>query len=128
MPKVKKAESQYDFLQIGLSLSPEEIRAKIKKRLVSRVKKGIIEEAERLHKKGLSFERMRELGLEYRYLADLLEKRISKKEFMEKLETAIYHYSKRQITWFKRDKSIRWYRPTETTKIMKSIENFLRDE
>ncbi len=128
VPEVKKVESQYDFLQIGLTLPPEEIKAKIKKRLVSRVKKGMIEEAEKLHKKGLSFERMRELGLEYRYLADLLEKRISKKEFMEKLETAIYQYSKRQITWFKRDKSIRWYKPTETIKIVKSVENFLRDK
>lgn len=124
VPKVKKAESQYDFLQIGLSLSPEEIRAKIKKRLVSRVKKGMIEEAERLHKKGLSFERMRELGLEYRYLADLLEKRISKKEFMEKLETAIYQYSKRQMTWFKRDKNIKWFNPKE----YKKIENFVNNQ
>jgi tRNA dimethylallyltransferase len=128
VPEVKKAESQFDFLQIGLTLSPEEIKAKIKKRLISRVKKGIIEEAEKLHKKGLSFERMRELGLEYRYLADLLEKRISKKEFMEKLETAIYQYSKRQMTWFKRDKRVKWFKPNEHKSIDFLVSKFLKNE
>lgn len=125
VPAVKKVESKYDFIQIGLTLSPEEIREKIKKRLVSRVKKGMIEEAEKLHQKGLSFERMRELGLEYRYLADLLEKRISKKEFMEKLETAIYQYSKRQMTWFKRDKNIIWFHPKDKKYIQKELLRFL---
>lgn len=125
VPLVKKAESQYDFLQIGLILSPEEIKKKIKKRLLSRIKIGMIEEAEKLHKKGLSFERMRELGLEYRYLADLLEKRISKKEFILKIETAIYQYSKRQMTWFKRDKNIKWFNPKDLKKIEIVVKNFL---
>jgi tRNA dimethylallyltransferase len=125
VPMIKNVEPKYDFLQIGLTLSVEEIRAKIRKRLISRVKKGMIEEAEKLHKKGLSFERMRELGLEYRYLADLLEKRISKKEFMEKLETAIYQYSKRQITWFKRDKTIKWFNPKDLKQIHKLVSIFL---
>lgn len=125
VPLVKKAESQYDFLQTGLILSPEEIKKKIKKRLLSRIKMGMIEEAEKLHKKGLSFERMRELGLEYRYLADLLEKRISKKEFILKLETAIYQYSKRQMTWFKRDKNIKWFNPKDLKKIEIVVKNFL---
>jgi tRNA dimethylallyltransferase len=128
VPAVKKAEPKYVFLQIGLTLSPEELKAKIKKRLISRVKKGMIEEAEKLHKKGLSFERMRELGLEYRYLADLIEKRISKKEIMEKLETAIYQYSKRQMTWFKRDKRVKWFKPNEHKSIDFLVYKFLKNE
>lgn len=126
VPEFKKEESQYDFIQIGLTLPPEEIRTKIKKRLLSRIKIGMVEEAEKLHKKGLSFERMRELGLEYRYLADLLEQRISKKEFTEKLETAICQYSKRQMTWFKRDKNIKWFSPKSTNKIETFVKDFLQ--
>ena len=128
VPEIQTNPSEYEFLQIGLKLSPDEIRTKIKKRLISRVKQGMIQEAEKLHKKGLSFERMRELGLEYRYLADLLEKRISKKEFLEKLETAIYQYSKRQMTWFKRDKRIHWFEPKDTKKIEKMVANFLQNK
>ncbi len=127
VPEFKKEESQYDFIQIGLTLPTDEIKTKIKKRLLSRVKTGMIEEAEKLNKKGLSFERMRELGLEYKYLADLIEKRISKKEFLVKIETAIYQYSKRQMTWFKRDKSIKWFSPKSTNKIETLVKTFLQN-
>ena len=51
---------------------------------------------------------MRELGLEYRYLADFLEKKIDKKAFLLQLEKAINDYAKRQMTWFGRNRHIQW--------------------
>lgn len=125
VPKNINNESEYNFLKIGLVLSNEDLRSKINKRLKLRIKQGMIEEAERLHKKGLSYERMRELGLEYRYLADFLEKKISKIEMISKLETEIWRYAKRQMTWFKKDKRIKWFNPKEIRKIQKEINSFL---
>lgn len=125
VPKIINNESEYNFLKIGLVLSNEDLRSKINKRLKLRIKQGMIEEAERLHKKGLSYERMRELGLEYRYLADFLEKKISKIEMISKLETEIWRYAKRQMTWFKKDKRIKWFNPKEIRKIQKEINSFL---
>lgn len=125
VPKIINNESEYNFLKIGLVLSNEDLRSKINKRLKLRIKQGMIEEAERLHKKGLSYERMRELGLEYRYLADFLEKKISKIEMISKLETEIWRYAKRQATWFKRDKNIKWFHPKKVKEIEKTINSFL---
>lgn len=125
VPKIKTKESNYEFLQIGLKLSDTELKARIKKRLLSRIKEGMIEEAQNLYKKGLSLKRMRELGLEYKYLADLIENKINKKELVEKLNTEIWHYAKRQMTWFKRDKTIKWFSPKEKAKIMHEIHSFL---
>lgn len=125
VPKIINNESEYNFLKIGLVLSNEDLRSKINKRLKLRIKQGMIEEAERLHKKGLSYERMHELGLEYRYLADFLEKKISKIEMISKLETEIWRYAKRQMTWFKKDKRIKWFNPKEIRKIQKEINSFL---
>ena len=67
---------------------------------------------------------MRELGLEYRYLALYLQNKISKEKLIEKLQTEIWRYAKRQMTWFKRDKKINWFSPTESKKILKKVENF----
>jgi tRNA dimethylallyltransferase len=53
---------------------------------------------------------MEEMGLEYRYVALYLQKKISKEEMLRKLNSEIYRYAKRQMTWFKRDKKIRWYK------------------
>ena len=94
------------ILQIGMKKSPEELKRLIHKRLQKR-KKAIITEVKRLHKNGLSWERLEELGLEYRYVAQYLQGDLSREEMIKKLQKEIEHFSKRQMTWFKRDKRIR---------------------
>ncbi len=125
VPVINNGLSPYTFLKIGLKLTDTELRNKINKRLKSRIKAGMIQEAENLHKRGLSFERMSELGLEYRYLSLFLQKKIDKKQMIEKLEIEIWRYAKRQMTWFKRDRNIKWFHPKETKEIVKAINSFL---
>ena len=112
-------------LQIGVTLPNHKLKTKIHDRLLSRIKKGMVKETENLHKNGLSWKRMIELGLEYRFMANYLEKKITKSEFIKKLETEIWHYAKRQMTWFKRDKRIKWFSPRKENKIQKEIKLFL---
>lgn len=83
------------------------LRTKIHTRLIARMKVGMVAEAKRLHTQGVSYKRMEALGLEYRYLARLLQKKITKEEFLTQLESAIYDYAKRQVTYFKRNKDVR---------------------
>lgn len=63
----------------------------------------MIAEAKRLHASGVSYKRMEELGLECRYIAQYLQKKITKEQMLKELELAIWHYAKRQRTWFKKD-------------------------
>jgi tRNA dimethylallyltransferase len=125
VPKIRRQDSPYDILQIGLLPDSATLKKRIHARLLARIKKGMIAEAQKLHDRGLSYARMRELGLEYRYVADFLEKKLTKEELIEKLDTEIRRYAKRQMTWFKRDKSIRWFKPDETRKIVGEIRRFL---
>ncbi len=122
-PKIKQGK-KYDAFFIGLTLPKEKLQEKINIRLLKRIS-GMIREAKKLHKKRLSWRRMNELGLEYRYLALLLQNKISKKEFIGKLNTEIWHYAKRQMTWFKRNKDIKWFEPKKSGKIIKIAEKFL---
>lgn len=122
--------TNYRLLFIGLDLPDQKLKEKIKKRLEQRIKIGMISEAMRLRKNGLGYKRMRDLGLEYKFLADFLEKKITRKEMTEQLETAIWQYAKRQRTWFKRDKRILWFTPSgvegvNTEKIEKEVKRFL---
>ncbi len=123
VPKLQK-NPPYDAIQIGLDISDEVLKKKIQTRILARIKKGMITEAKRLHTKGLSFKRMRELGLEYGYLADLLEEKIELKEFIERLEVSIFQYVKRQRAWFRRDQRIEWFDPSKKAgfrKILKTV-------
>lgn len=108
VPPVRKISSPYAPIFIGLTLPPEELKKKIKIRLEKRLKTGMIKEAQKLHKNGLTWKRMNELGLEYRYLALYLQKKITLQEMKEKLATEIWWYARRQMTWFKRDTRIIW--------------------
>lgn len=125
VPKKNKFENKFDFLKIGLFLEKEQLQNKIKGRLLKRIKTGMIKEVENLHKKGLSFKRMIDLGLEYRYISLFLQKKMSKHEMIEKLNTEIYQYAKRQMTWFKRDKEILWFKPEERERVKNKVKEFL---
>lgn len=118
---------KYEILKIGIKPEEKEIKERIYKRLIARVKKGMMREAEKLHEQGLSWKRMMELGLEYKYLALFLQNKLSKPEFINQLNSAIWHYAKRQITWWKRDKNIRWFKPKEFSKIEKVVKKFILD-
>lgn len=102
VPKIKEEESPYEVTWIKLELPDTELKERIQKRLLKRIENGMIEEVENLHKNGLSWERMEEFGLEYRYVSRYLRKLITKEEMMEQLKNEIWHYAKRQMLWFKK--------------------------
>lgn len=86
---------------IGLYLSAEERRARIDRRLEDRLQNGMVEEAERLMKEGLTAEEMMYYGLEYKYLALHLTGSLSFEAMKEALRIAIHQFAKRQMTWFR---------------------------
>lgn len=72
VPKMTDAftkKNDLSILWIGTALDKKRLREKISIRLGRRLKEGMIAETKRLHQKGLSWKRMEELGLEYKYLA-----------------------------------------------------------
>lgn len=101
-------KKQYDVLRIGIKKDPKELKKIIHKRLVKRISQGMIKEVQNLHDSGLSWNRLDDLGLEYRYVSRYLRGIISKKEMMELIEKESWQYAKRQTTWFKREKDIIW--------------------
>lgn len=130
-PRQGLGGENFEFLKIGLTVPPEILKERIYSRIIFRIKKGMIKEVENLHKKGLSWKRMSELGLEYRYISLYLQNKIIKHEMIEKLNTKTWHYAKRQKTWFKRDQNIIWVDPikkSEKSKTIKNVKIFLIDK
>lgn len=125
VPK-NKNESPYNILWIGLRLPLAELSEKIKGRLVARLNAGMLEEARTLHARGLSYERMIELGLEYRFMALHLCGRLSYDDMCTAIVSESIKYAKRQMTWFKRNKDIQWISPNETKQAIASAEEFLQ--
>ncbi len=94
---------RYNALVIGLTWSRETLHKKIQKRLIDRLeKKDMIREVEDLHKAGVSWQRLEDFGLEYKFIALYLQEKLDYDEMVEQLFIAIKKFAKRQMTWFRR--------------------------
>ena len=115
VPKLKDTECplKYNFEQIGLNPPPVILRQNIRARLLARLDQGLIEEVQNLQDAGLSWQRLDDLGLEYRYVSRWLQLGAAGAReiatLLTELELAIWRYAKRQLTWFKRDPRIVWF-------------------
>ena len=83
------------------------------------------DEVSGLLESGVSRDRLHEIGFEYKLMLDLLDKKINKKEFFERFEQKNWQYAKRQLTWLKRDKSIKWFKREAVKEITSKINDWL---
>lgn len=115
----KNAAAQFvvnpkNILWIGLK--PADLKQRIKNRLDTRLKQGVVIEVINLRKQGLSWKRLDDFGLEYRWISRWLkifkfkipDSRFKDSEEYQNLLRDIVKYSKRQMTWFKRNPDIKW--------------------
>lgn len=120
-----KKESPFQTLKIGLKKEKEELRKNIHVRLQKRMKKGMVKEIKNLHEKQkLSWHRLENLGLEYRYITLYLQNKINKNAMLEKLETEINRFAKRQMTWWKSQTDIFWIKKENESDLL--VEKFLK--
>jgi len=121
---------KWKITKIGLRPPSATLRDNIKESVKQRLRQGLIGEVKGLRKGGLSWKRLEELGLEYRIVARLLEargknsalRRAELEKLTTELEMTTWHYAKRQLTWFKRDKQIKWYTsPDEAMEKLRKI-------
>ena len=118
-----------DFLVLGLYRPRSETRARILQRLDERLASGMIEEAERLHEEGMSWEKMEFLGLEYRYLARFLQGELTREEMHDQLYAKICQFAKRQDSWFRKFENdgcpIHWLGPDQIDEAERLCRDFL---
>jgi tRNA dimethylallyltransferase len=108
----------YDFLILGLSPAPEVLRERIDRRIDEMMRDGLVEEVKKLLKKyrradGDGADGAREFpiafdAIGYREIIDYLDGRITLNEAVAAMKMNTWHFAKRQMTWFKKDKRVRW--------------------
>lgn len=114
-------------LVIGIKVENKILRKRIEERLERRLKGGMIEEVENLLAEGITHEKLRAFGLEYKYVSMYLQKEINYNDLFQKLSTAIYKFAKRQMTWFRKMEregiKIHWIEGADFEKAKEIIES-----
>ncbi len=101
--KPGKSSSSYDFLILGITHPRQELKKRIYRRLLERLEKeDMVGEVRRLHNEGVTWKRMENFGLEYKFISKFLRGRLGYEEMVDKLNIAIRQFAKRQMTWFRR--------------------------
>jgi tRNA dimethylallyltransferase len=116
----------YDNLLLAINWPRPELYARIDQRVDERMRQGMVEEVRQLLAQGLSYERLEAFGLEYRFISRLLRGEFaSEPEMVERLKFAIHDFTRRQLTWFRKDQRINWIEGTQLDASMEIVREFL---
>lgn len=107
-PKTAKKE-QYDILLFGLTTPPKILRERINRRIDEWAKEGAEDEVLRLLGEGVKWEAQSMNAIGYRQWKPYFEKKATRDEIIKRWKQEEWQYAKRQLTWFKKDKSIKWF-------------------
>ena len=120
-----KGKPLFDILQIGIKIDREKLYKKIDNRVNKMIKNGLIGETERLLKK-YGFDLPAMSGIGYKEIGQYLNKKSSLNEATQKIKFRTHQYARRQMTWFKKDKTIRWIENYK--EIKETLDKFLKND
>ena len=87
------------------------------------IKNGLIDEVRQIKERfGCEISAMSGIG--YQQICRFLNQEINLEEAIEEVKKATRHYAKRQMTWFKKDKRIKWINQEED--VIKLVDQFLK--
>lgn len=111
----KKGKPLFNVLQIGIKVPRKKLYQRIDKRVDTMMKQGLVEETKRLARK-YSFDLPSMSGIGYKEIGECLSRKQENKktrkqclkEAVQKIKYRTHQYARRQETWFKKDKRIKW--------------------
>ena len=99
----------YKLLFIGLTTSRKRLEKLISKRVDKRIDGGMVDEINKLLQQGVNWDDQSMNALGYRQLRGYIEGKESLSDAVKNWKKEEFKYSKRQTTWFAKDKRIKWF-------------------
>jgi tRNA dimethylallyltransferase len=123
-------EGKYDpfpmsFIKIGFNLSREKLYRRIDQRVDEMMSRGLLDEVKRLNEMGFTLRLKALKTVGYQELFACLDGQLNLFEAVEKIKQNTRNYAKRQLTWFKKDKEIKWLDADEDN-LMEEILGYAR--
>lgn len=117
-----KKQRPFDIIKIGLCRDREELYERINKRVDIMIKEGLVDEVKSVYE----YRNLNSLNtVGYKEIIQYLEGNCTLEFAIEKVKQNSRIYSRKQMTWFKRDNDITWFHPDKEEEIMEFIESKL---
>lgn len=102
----EKKERPFNIVKIGLNRDRNELYERINRRVDAMMRDGLLDEAKRWYTQR-EFQSLNTVG--YKELFSYFDGQWSLEEAVERIKGNTRRYCRKQLTWFKRDESIRWF-------------------
>ena len=122
----RKNGVKYDYHVFVANMERDKLYERINLRVDLMIEQGLVDEVKRLLDKYGKFPTaMQAIG--YKEVVEYLDNNITYEEMIDKIKQESRHYAKRQLTWFRKDKSFTWLNTLDgnevnVEKIIQSIE------
>jgi tRNA dimethylallyltransferase len=118
-------ESAFEVLKIGLNRERQELYDLINQRCDDMIARGLVEEVKGLVEKGYSLDIPALQSVGYKQIGLYLRGQLTIEDAITLIKRDTRHLAKRQLTWFRADKEIRWFHPErERKEILRSVQQF----
>jgi tRNA dimethylallyltransferase len=118
-------ESAFEVLKIGLNRERQELYDLINQRCDEMITRGLVEEVKKLAERGYGLDLPALQSVGYKQIGLYLRGRLTIEDAITLIKRDTRHLAKRQLTWFRADKEIRWFHPErERKEILRSVQQF----
>lgn len=111
--KQRQKESPYNFCYFVLNDDRDKLYQNIEKRVDLMLDAGLLDEVKTLHEKGYTKDMVSMQGLGYKEILDYLNGEITLERALYLIKRDTRHFAKRQLTWFRREKTVTWINKPE---------------
>jgi len=114
----QKTERNFKLIKIGLELPREELYERINKRVELMMQTGLEKEAKQLYPYR-NLNSLQTVG--YRELFDYFDGKTNLETAVSEIKKNSRRYAKRQLTWYRKDDRIVWFRPDQKEEILRFV-------
>jgi tRNA dimethylallyltransferase len=114
----QKQERDFRIVKVGLERRRKDLYNRINARVDEMIRNGLEKEARSLFEKR-HLNALNSVG--YKEFFDFFERKISKEKTIELIKRNTRRYAKRQMTWWSKDKEIKWFGAEEAEQIINYI-------
>lgn len=114
----KAKERHFKIIKIGVNRPREELYHRINDRVLQMMDEGLLEEVLRVEK----FRGANSLNtVGYKEMFDYIDGLCTMEYAVDRIQSNTRKYARKQLTWYKRDKSVKWFHPDQTEEIIDYI-------
>lgn len=117
-------EENFAVLKIGLNLERAELYERINRRSVEMIEAGFLDEVRGLVARGYSLELKSLNSVGYAQMGKVLRGELAMETALAAMQQETRNLAKRQLTWFRGDKEVRWFHPAQMPEIRQAAQEF----